>query len=337
MSSPVDVTAAARRLLAERESIRVGDLAAQAAVSRQTAHAHLTRLVHSGAAVRTGAGRGTRYAAPPAFSLTADPRGLSEDAVWHAMEADLAELQDATRAARDIAAYAVTELVNNAVDHADADWVTITADARGGSLTATVLDDGIGAFARVQDGLGLDNPYEAVEALSKGKTTTDPDRHTGEGIFFTSRAVDVFVLDANGLRWTVDNLRGEHALGPGTQASGSRAAVEVRADTTRDLPSLFARFSDPDTGVFDGSHVVVQLYTHGVRFVSRSEAKRLLRGLDRFRRVTVDFAGVEQVGQGFVDEIFRVWARAHPETDLQPVHMIEPVAFMVRRGLPHPR
>ena len=39
------------------------------------------------------------------------------------------------------------------------------------------------------------------------------------------------------------------------------------------------------------------------------------------------------VGQGFVDEVFRVWAREHPEVRLIPRAMNVAVEFMVRRGL----
>ena len=47
----------------------------------------------------------------------------------------------------------------------------------------------------------------------------------------------------------------------------------------------------------------------------------------------VDFTGVKSVGQGFADEVFRVWARAHPETRLIPIAMQRTVAFMVERAL----
>ena len=67
--------------------------------------------------------------------------------------------------------------------------------------------------------------------------------------------------------------------------------------------------------------------------VSRSEARRLSHGLERFKDVIVDFAGVESVGQGFVDELFRVWASNHDDTSLEPVNMNAAIEFMVRRGL----
>jgi len=47
----------------------------------------------------------------------------------------------------------------------------------------------------------------------------------------------------------------------------------------------------------------------------------------------LDFARVEGVGQGFVDEVLRVWASEHPEVRIEPVNMTPTVAFMVRRGL----
>lgn len=79
---------------------------------------------------------------------------------------------------------------------------------------------------------------------------------------------------------------------------------------------------------------VVKLFEIGTTFVSRSEAKRLLEGLDAdFDAVDVDFAGVTDVGQGFVDELLRVWPGAHPGKTVNPMNMNPAVEFMVRRGL----
>lgn len=71
----------------------------------------------------------------------------------------------------------------------------------------------------------------------------------------------------------------------------------------------------------------------GRDFVSRSEARRLLSGLDQFREVVLDFRGVPGIGQGFADEVFRVWASAHPGVVLTPVEMNDDVRFFVDRAL----
>ena len=78
---------------------------------------------------------------------------------------------------------------------------------------------------------------------------------------------------------------------------------------------------------------VVKLFEIGVTFVSRSEAKRFLAELEDFTEVEIDFSGVDSVGQGFVDEMLRVWPREHPGTTLIPTGMNPAVEFMVRRGI----
>ena len=77
----------------------------------------------------------------------------------------------------------------------------------------------------------------------------------------------------------------------------------------------------------------LRIVENGRKLISRSEAKRVLRCALPAGDVILDFKGVELVGQGFADEIFRVWARMHPETHFVPVSMCEPVAFMVERAI----
>ena len=67
--------------------------------------------------------------------------------------------------------------------------------------------------------------------------------------------------------------------------------------------------------------------------MSRSKARRLVSGLEPFREVVLDFRGVELVGQGFADEVFRVGAKQDLEVALIPVDLSESVAFMVERAI----
>ena len=83
---------------------------------------------------------------------------------------------------------------------------------------------------------------------------------------------------------------------------------------------------------FTNTRVVIKLFTLGTRFISRSEARRVVANLEKWRSVVLDFAGVEEIGQGFADEVFRVWAHAHPDIKLEAVSMSAPVAFLVNRS-----
>ena len=227
-------------------------------------------------------------------------------------------------------------MLNNAIDHSGATDVRVAIWTSRVEARFEIADAGRGALPHLQERLDLEDIYEALGELSKGKTTTDPEHHTGEGIFFTSKAVDIFTLESAGLRWTVDNVRGDQAVGASDVGVGTRVRWEMDPSTVRHMSDVFAAYTDEDHE-FSRTRTVVRLFGFGVRFVSRSEAKRLMRGLERFAHVTVDFAGVEEVGQGFVDEVFRVWPSQHLSTTVEPVGMVGPVDFMVRRGLPSPK
>ena len=69
------------------------------------------------------------------------------------------------------------------------------------------------------------------------------------------------------------------------------------------------------------------------QLISRSQAKRLIARFDRFKTVILDFSGVLEIGQAFADEIFRVYALAHPQVELSPVNMSEQVERMWLRAM----
>lgn len=252
--------------------------------------------------------------------------------VWNDVLSTVHDLHTGPAGVTDIVAYALTEMANNAIDHSAAADVDVRVRRVDDRWVLEVRDEGRGAFAHLQDELGLSDPITAVQEVSKGKVTTDPEHHTGEGIFFSSKAVDVFELADAGLVWVVDNLRGDQALGTGDVVRGTTVRLEIAAASARSLGEVFDAYTDQHR--FNRSRTVVTLFEYGERFVARSEAKGLARGLERFDEVVVDFTGVRLVGQGFVDELFRVWARQHPETTLEPVAMNDAVAFMVHHGLP---
>ena len=69
------------------------------------------------------------------------------------------------------------------------------------------------------------------------------------------------------------------------------------------------------------------------QLISRSQAKRLIARFDRFKIVILDFKGVNEVGQAFADELFRVYATAHPQVEITPINMTEQVERMWKRAV----
>ena len=85
---------------------------------------------------------------------------------------------------------------------------------------------------------------------------------------------------------------------------------------------------------FSKTIVPVKLAQHeGEKLVSRSQAKRLTMRFQRFQSVVLDFAGVEEIGQAFADEVFRVFRQAHPGTRLLPINLTQEVRNMVKRAM----
>jgi hypothetical protein len=59
----------------------------------------------------------------------------------------------------------------------------------------------------------------------------------------------------------------------------------------------------------------------------------LLARVDRFREVLFDFKDVKDIGPAFSDELFRVFANAHPSIKLFWINANPSVEKMIRRAL----
>lgn len=333
--SEIDIQAALAGLLGEAGRVTSGTFGARLGISRQAAHVHLRRLAEAGALVARGGGRGAHFVAPEwrrTYRVTTSGRKIDEERVWADVEQALVSLDDLTDEARARAHYVVTEIVNNAIDHADARTIEVVVRRALGTadeIEIVVDDDGVGAIARAGETLDVARPEEVIVELSKGKHTTMPARHSGEGLFFTSKAARSFVLEANGLAWIVEPGVDE-GIAVSDVTTGTRVTLRLDPRTRTPLEEVFARFTIDFA--FAKTRPRVSLLDYGDRLISRSQAKRLCARLESFAEVELDFEGVKGVGQGFVDEVFRVFADAHPQTTLVPVRMNGPVEFMVSRG-----
>lgn len=320
------------KLLEEQGHVRAAELAKQVGITRQAAHRHLAAMVKAGVLSPEGKGRATRYINSDQlpFDRKYPLLGLSEDRVWDELSKDASPIRGVADNLHRILTYVVTELVNNAIDHSSGKSVRVRLLKTAGALVLEIQDDGIGIFRHLREGLKLADLLSAVQELSKGKATTDPKRHTGEGIFFSSKICDRFSAESNGLIWKVDNSRSDMAVGESEVHKGTRIHCEIALDKVRTLRALFDEYAKDF--VFSKTRIVVKLFEVGSQFISRSEAKRILNSLEKFREVILDFHQVQEIGQGFADEVFRVWAGLHPMTTLIPINMSEAVGFMVNRA-----
>jgi hypothetical protein len=155
-----------------------------------------------------------------------------------------------------------------------------------------------------------------------------PERHSGEGIFFTSRVADGLVIRSSDKKILFDNLIPDVFLRTVKRRTGTQVDFWISLKSQREIVAVFREFTG-ESMTFDKTHVAVALYKVGSGYVSRSQARRVLAGLEGFGEIVLDFTGVETVGQAFADEVFRVWKSRHPGTVLHVKNASSDVQFMI--------
>ncbi|MDP2657397.1 MAG: STAS-like domain-containing protein, partial [Candidatus Deferrimicrobium sp.] len=254
-------------------------------------------------------------------TITVPLLGLEEDRFWRQEVVPL--LTGYRENVFKIWQYGFTEMVNNAIDHSGGTRVTVTVETTAATTTLWIADDGVGIFRKIQAELGLEDERHAILELAKGKLTTDPKRHTGEGIFFTSRMFDDYVILSGGVYFS--HKTGEEEdwiLERERPGEGTTVVMSLRNRSDRTVKQIFEKYTaSPKDFGFNRTIVPVRLAKHGAeQLVSRSQAKRLLARFERFKVVILDFAGIDEIGQAFADEIFRVYSLQHPEVRIVPAN-----------------
>lgn len=305
-------------------------------LSRQAASARLNKLVEAGLLVRSGRGAGVRYELAETASAQEQysREGLSEDRVWRATL--LPVVADLPQNVRDIWQYGMTEMINNAIDHSGSQHVWVGLRRTALTVEGYIQDDGEGIFLRIQKALDLFDPRESILELAKGKFTTDPDNHSGEGIFFTSKVFDEFQIQSGHLFFRHDDGERDVLMENKSEVPGTLVRMVLANDSKRTTKEVFDQFAAPEEFTFAKTIVPVKLAQHeGEKLVSRSQAKRLTMRFERFQTVVLDFTEVAEIGQAFADEVFRVFQQAHPNTLLVPMQMTAAVSAMVSRAQAH--
>lgn len=234
----------------------------------------------------------------------------------------------------EICEYGVCEMLNNSWDHSQGRQVKLAMTIDEQFITIMCQDDGVGLFRQLATVLDTDDPRSIMFELSKGKVTSNPSAHSGEGLFFTSRAFDQFTLEANAYAFYRDNIEQDWSFMDASITTGTRVELKIERHSERKLAHVFERYQSNDDFEFSQTEVLIDLAKdYGKRLIARSQAKRVTQNLDSFTHVVLDFKHVEAVGQGFVDQIFRVYQNQRPQLTIDYMNANDNVDFMIRRGV----
>ncbi len=333
-------------------AITSSELAKRAGVSRQYASRLLAELVKDGLLFKLGSTRSAKYVvlnsvgkisapAQDRYKRTLINKSVEEHLVLDDIKKNFAPFRFLSENVASIFDYAFLEMLNNAIEHSSSKTIGVEVALSGNELSFTVKDGGIGVFRNIMTMRALNSEADAIGELLKGKTTTAPTLHSGEGIFFTSKAGDKFILSSFGWQMLVDNsipdifIKNEEK-----NTKGTTVTFGVNINATHHLAEIFKKYSDSpqsEGASFDKTEIHVRLFALGGVYISRSQARRILSGLDKFKVVIMDYDRVPMVGQAFADEVYRVFLNAHPDIRIENTNMNEAVAFMVNRSINTPR
>lgn len=246
---------------------------------------------------------------------------------------------DANENAVRIWGYVLPEICNNAIEHSNGKKVRIIFSKCILFTKVTIVDDGIGAFKNImnykkKNGIYIEDLKESVLELYKGRFTTSPEKHSGEGIFFSTKLLDKMAIVSDGVVFKTGfsgdySLINSHLLSYAMKFIniGTVVVMELENETKRKTIEIFNEYSDIDEGIIKTVIPVFEACNDG-NPVARSQARRITERLERFKEVILDFNKCDIMAQGFSDELFRVFQNANPDIKLIPINMNEEVEWM---------
>ena len=294
-------------------------------ISTNTVHTYLKELIDEGIIVKEKRGEYTLITRCNEYSFLRSKGELEIDT--QAYDFCLAkQISHLGENVQHIWSYAMSEMVNNVIDHSEAEHMHIFVEQNYLQTSVTITDDGVGIFEKIKNHFSLPNLDEAICELFKGKLTTDADNHSGEGIFFTSKMMDSFFIFSSGKIFTTSKYNNDDILDMDESVCGTCVCMSLSNFTQKTAREVFDLYSNMEGGFTTTRIPLKNIFDSAP--VSRSQAKRVCHRLESFEEVILDFDGISWMGQGFAHQLFVVYKNAHPNVTITPVHMNESVENM---------
>lgn len=304
-------------------------------ISETTVYRYLDELIQSGAIKRRR--RGKYILVERQIDFTYDNIDLEEDVIFLKDIKPILEEQKLSSNVINIWYYAFTEMFNNAIEHSESQKIFCSLFVSQSSIHMLIRDNGIGIFNKIKEYYSYESLDDAINELFKGKLTTDNKNHTGEGIFFTSRIMDLFVAVSSNKHFTHNNyyefletLDDDDELIKLMNNVGTVILMKLANRSHKQIKEVFDMFSDNDNGFNKTSIPMKNVFGNNFP-VSRSQARRLYNRFDRFNEVELDFLDVDEIGQAFTHELFVKFAHLKPDVKITIVNANQDILNMINR------
>jgi len=323
--------------------VKTADIVGLTGLSRAYAQRFLKNLADEGVIVLMGKANQAHYihpskkgagnAKPLSVRRIMTNKDLAEDKVLHEIKEKSAIFQGIAGNVSSTLDYAFTEMLNNAIEHSTSEKIDVVVMRTATDIRFMVADRGIGIFNNIMKKKRLGTTIEAIQDLLKGKETTEPAAHSGEGIFFTSKIADLLTIKSFEKKLVFDNARQDIYVKDVKPVRGTRVDFVLGLRSKKKLVDLFDKYTD-ESFQFSKTEVKVKLYHQDVDYVSRSQARRILTGLEKFKTIELDFKDVKTIGQAFADEVFRIWQAQHKDVKFVIKDANGNIMIMIKRAQP---
>ena len=317
------------KLLKEKMFISSTEIAKILGISRQAVNKHMKKLIEQGVVERYGHTRGALYSFVGMGNAKKKRkkivRKLKKEFETDEIEEDIVFLQfDKNLGLRkyirpniyEIFSYAFTEMLNNIIDHSKSPVCRVEVCFSHNDISFKMRDFGIGIFNNIKKIFKLSDEYESVIEITKGKRTTMPESHSGEGIFFTSKLGELMTIRSHNYEIVFDNKLKEIFTERKKYIIGTAFYFKINLYSNKKLIEIFNNFA-PEEFNYQFQKTSVSINLLRKEHITRAEAKRLLVGLEKFKEIILDFQNTKIIGQGFADEIFRVFHDRYPKIKLK--------------------
>ncbi|MFI3214545.1 MAG: DUF4325 domain-containing protein [Eubacteriales bacterium] len=304
-------------------------------ISNTTVYNHIQKLIKADIITKTGHGvcNYQLLNTNKQLNYTVNKTILEEDRIYS--KEIQCFFEECSKNIKQIWNYAFTEMMNNAIEHSNASEIEVLVSQNKLNTTIMISDNGVGIFEKIRAYYQYPDIETAILELFKGKLTTDSARHSGEGIFFTSRAVDAFLAISSGKVFThtnyiefMENLSKTKELKYYEKKNGTIIFMKMSNTSSKNLKEVFDMFSNQEDG-FNKTQVPINQICENGYPVSRSQARRLSLRFEEFKEIILDFRDVQDIGQGFAHELFVVFQNNHPEVLLNTINCNTQVNRMI--------
>jgi len=301
-------------------------------ISRQAILKHMNTLIAEKQIIAHGKTRDRIYELRPQvnFSKTIDidtdffPEVIIKNNI-------VPHLSTLSKNVRDICEFSISAILNNIVDHADANSLYYKLYLTHKDMHIILSDNGKGMFGHIQSLLKLKNTQIAAVEVAKGHVTTDPDHHSGDELNTVIHLFDKVTIDASGKSLTFINKTQNWLIDHSTQQQGTRIHLQINPSSRRTCKEIFQKLFNKEK---QSVRIPINLLkVPGNELVnSREQAQSILRNINDLKSIEFDFNNIDLIGPAFADELVRKTKAKNQVADIKWINCNETVDVLMSRA-----